>query len=113
SAGEEASKRLLSEINHAATHPLLKGSVLNETASLLMLSNGSEIRSVPASERQIRGWAVDLLIVDEAAYVADDVLLGAALPTTASRPDARVVLGSTPWAMEGALYRFLLSGLGA
>lgn len=110
SAGEEASKRLLSEINHAATHPLLKGSVLAETASLLMLSNGSEIRSVPASERQIRGWSVDLLIVDEAAYVAEDVLLGAALPTTAARPDAKIVLVSTPWAMEGAFYRFFLAG---
>ena len=110
SAGEEASKRLLAEINLAATHPLLKGSVLNETASLLMLSNGSEIRSVPASERQIRGWTVDLLIVDEAALVSDDVLLGAALPTTAARPDARIILTSTPWAMEGAFYRSYLAG---
>lgn len=111
SAGEEASKRLLSEINLAATHSLLKGSVLTETASLLMLSNGSEIRSVPASERQIRGWTVDLLIVDEAALVPDDVLLGAALPTTAARPDARIILTSTPWAMEGAFYRSYLAGI--
>jgi Terminase large subunit, T4likevirus-type, N-terminal len=110
SAGEEASKRLLAEINTAATHPILKGSVLADNASLLMLSNGSEIRSVPASERQIRGWSVDLLIVDEAAYVSEDVLLGAALPTTAARPDARIVLVSTPWAMEGAFYRFFLAG---
>lgn len=111
SAGEEASKRLLAEINQAATHPLLAGSVLTETASLLMLSNGSEIRSVPASERQIRGWTVDLLIVDEAALVPDDVLLGAALPTTAARPDARIILTSTPWAMEGAFYRSYLAGI--
>jgi hypothetical protein len=109
SAGEEASKRLLSDIALAATHPLLQGSVLAETASLLTLTNGSEIRSVPASERQIRGWSVDLLIVDEAAYVAEDVLVGAALPTTAARPDARIVLVSTPWAMEGAFYRFFLA----
>lgn len=111
SAGEEASKRLLAEINQAASHPLLRGSVLNETASLLMLSNGSEIRSVPASERQIRGWTVDLLIVDEAALVPDDVLLGAALPTTAARPEAQIILTSTPWAMEGAFYRSYLAGV--
>jgi hypothetical protein len=110
SAGEEASKRLLSTIGSTATHPLLKGSVLNETASLLLLSNGSEIRSVPASERQIRGWSVDLLIVDEAAYVSDEVLLGAALPTTVARPDARIVLASTPWSMEGAFYRYAVQG---
>jgi len=110
SAGEEASKRLLAEVGAIAAHPLLKGSVLNETASLLLLSNGSEIRSVPASERQIRGWTVDLLIVDEAALVSEEVLLGAALPTTAARPDARIVLASTPWAMEGAFYRFAIAG---
>lgn len=110
SAGEEASKRLLSTIVSVASHPLLQGSVLNETASLLLLSNGSEIRSVPASERQIRGWSVDLLIVDEAAYVSDEVLLGAAFPTTVARPDARIVLASTPWAMEGAFYRYAVQG---
>ena len=111
SAGEEGSKRLLRSIaDIAARNPLLQGSVLNETASLLLLSNGSEIRSVPASERQIRGWSVDLLIVDEATYVPEDVLLGAALPTTAARPKAKVVLASTPWAMEGAFYRFFLQG---
>lgn len=111
SAGEEGSKRLLRTIaDIAARNPLLQGSVLNETASLLLLSNGSEIRSVPASERQIRGWSVDLLIVDEATYVPEDVLLGAALPTTAARPNAKVVLASTPWAMEGAFYRFFLQG---
>lgn len=112
SAGEDASKRLLSSIASVAQSPLLKGSVLNETASVLTLSNGSEIRSVPASERQIRGWSVDLLVVDEAAYVADDVLLGAALPTTAARPDARIVLCSTPWATTGAFYRLALQGMG-
>lgn len=111
SAGEEGSKRLLRMIAEIAqTNPLLQGSVLNETTSLLLLSNGSEIRSVPASERQIRGWAVDLLIVDEATYVPEDVLLGAALPTTAARPEAKVVLASTPWAMEGPFYRFFLLG---
>jgi hypothetical protein len=113
SAGEEASKRLLAEINQAAAHPLLRGSVLNESASLLLLSNGSEIRSVPASERQIRGWTVDLLIVDEAALVPDEVLLGAALPTTAARPEAQIILTSTPWAMEGAFYRSYLAGIDA
>jgi hypothetical protein len=110
SAGEEASKRLLSQIVAFAQSPLLKGSVLNESMSVVVLSNGSEIRSVPSSERQIRGWSVDLLIVDEAAYVADDVLLGAALPTTIARPDARVILTSTPWDMTSAIYRYSLQG---
>ena len=51
-----------------------------------MLSNGSTIQSLPSSERAIRGASVDLLIVDECSFVTEDVLEGAAIPTTAARP---------------------------
>ena len=112
SAGEEASRRLLSTVRQIATGSrLLSGSVVDEGASLLRLTNGSEVRSVPASERQVRGWAVDLLLVDEASLVADDLLLGAAFPTTTARPDARIVLASTPLAADGGFYRQAMAGL--
>lgn len=111
SAGEDASRRLLTEVRRiAADSPLLRGSVVDEQAGLLTLSNGSEVRSVPASERQVRGWSVDLLLIDEAALVSDDVALGAALPTTAARPDARIVLASTPWAQGGFFHSHVVAG---
>ncbi|HEX4188487.1 MAG TPA: tyrosine-type recombinase/integrase [Solirubrobacteraceae bacterium] len=111
SAGEDASRRLLAQAAEVATRsPLLVGSVVDENSGLLALSNGSEIRSVPASERAVRGWTVDLLLVDEAAQVDDDLLLGAALPTTAARPDARIVLAGSPGAPEGAFYDFARRG---
>ena len=94
SAGDVAASRLLRTIRQAAAHPLLGASVNDETQHRVILSNGSEIRSVPASDSQIRGWTVDLLVVDEAAWLPADILLAAALPTTAARPDARVVLAS-------------------
>lgn len=112
SAGEEASRRLLATARQiAAGSPLLTGSVVDEGSALLRLTNGSEVRSVPASERQVRGWSADLLLVDEAAMVTDELLLGAAFPTTAARPDARIVLASTPLATDGAFYRNAMSGL--
>lgn len=111
SAGEEASRRLLGQIRSvAAASDLLRGSVVDERSGLLSLSNGSEIRSVPASERQIRGWAVDLLLVDEAALVPDALLLGAALPTTAARPEARIVLASSANAASGAFFDHAIRG---
>jgi hypothetical protein len=59
SAGESASRRLLAEAAAVAIRsPLLSGSVIDENSGLLSLSNGSTIRSVPASERSIRGWTV-------------------------------------------------------
>lgn len=111
SAGEEAAKRLLAEVRDlAASSPLLSGSVVDESIGLLTLSNGSEVRSVPASERQVRGWTVDLLLVDEAALIDDDLLLSAALPTTAARPDARIVLASSPLGTAGPFYDYALRG---
>lgn len=102
SAGDEAAGRLLRTMQEVTAHPLLSGSVLDETQHRIVLSNGSEIRSVPASERQVRGWSTDLLLIDEASFVTDDLILGAALPTVAARPDGRVVLASSPWGDSGA-----------
>jgi hypothetical protein len=105
SAGEEGSRRLLAEVRRIAQgSDLLRGSVVDEFAGLLTLSNGSEIRSVPASERQVRGWSTDLLLVDECALVSDDLLLGAAMPTTAARSDARIVLASSATVAAGSFY---------
>lgn len=112
SAGEVGARRLLDEVR-AVIHgaPGLSVSVVDETAGFVRLSNGSEIRCVPASEAQIRGWSVDLLIVDEAALVGDELLYGAALPTTMARPDARIVLASSPKGQSGAFYEHAMRGL--
>jgi hypothetical protein len=111
SAGEEAAGRLLRTIRDITTHSLLAGSVVDETQHRVVLSNGSEIRSVPASDRQVRGWSVDLLIVDEAAFVSEDLLVSAALPTTAARPDAQIVLASSPWGDAGPFYSLAMQGM--
>lgn len=111
SASEDAARRLLADAKRLATaSPLLAGSVVAEQAGLLTLVNGSEIRSVPASEKQVRGWSVDVLLVDEAALVSNDLLLGAAIPTTAARPNAQVFLASSATVASGAFYDFVRTG---
>src|SRR6266852_785972 len=67
SPGEIAAGRLLREIQRIAAKPLLAGSVVDETQLRVILGSGSEIRSLPASEQQVRGWSADLLICDESA----------------------------------------------
>lgn len=107
SAGEEASRRLLEECaGLASSSPLLAGSVADELKSQLTLSNGSVIRSVPASQRQIRGWAVDLLIVDEAGFIDQDIWR-AAEPAIIARPGSRVILASSPWGGPDHFFRQL------
>ncbi|WP_287015468.1 terminase family protein [Gordonia sp. (in: high G+C Gram-positive bacteria)] len=97
SAGETASLRLLEECAALAMgSPLLSGSVLDDHKKQLTLSTGSRIISVPASQKQIRGWPVDLLIIDEAGFV-DNEIWRAAEPAIIARPGSRIILSSSPW----------------
>lgn len=105
SAGEEAAKRLLADCAQLASNsPSLASSVLDEGKSLLSFSNGSVIRSVPASGRQIRGNPVDLLIIDEAAFIANDIWQSAE-PSIIARPGSRIVMTSSPWGGPDAFFR--------
>ncbi len=111
SAGELGSKRLLAMIAQlVADSALLSASVLDEQTGLLRLTNGSTIRSVPASSRAIRGWSIDLLILDEATELSDEII-DVALPTAAARPDARIVFASTGGAPVGRAYETYMAGL--
>jgi Terminase large subunit, T4likevirus-type, N-terminal len=107
SAGDTASKRLLAEIAALAqASPLLAGSVVDESSQVVTLSNGSTIRSVPASAAQIRGWATDLLVIDEAAFI-DPEIWRSAEPSIIARAGSRVVLSSSPWGAPDHFFRVL------
>ena len=96
SAGEAAALDLLGEVSRLASGPLLTGSVIDDQRHQVVLTNGSTIRSVPASEKQIRGKSVHLLIIDEACFVSEEVWQAARF-TVIARPESRVIMASTPW----------------
>jgi hypothetical protein len=106
SAGEVASARLLAECSSLTSSSLLKGSVVDELKGSITLSNGSRVLSVPASAKQIRGWAADLLIVDESGFVPHE-LWQSAEPTIIARPGSRVILTSSPWGSSEHFFRAL------
>jgi len=109
SAGEVAARRLLEECaTLASASPLLRGSVVDDQRTQLTLSNGSRIISVPASQKQIRGWPVDLLIIDEAGFV-DNEIWRAAEPAIIARPGARIILSSSPWGGIDHFFRQLFN----
>ena len=74
-------------------------SVVDDSKQILTFTNGSEIRSVPASVRQIRGLAVDLLVLDEASYI-DSSIWTAARYSIIARPGSRVIACSTPYGRQ-------------
>ena len=51
SASDDAARRLLAQVKALTSRPPLLASVESDLASTLLLSNGSVVRSVPASER--------------------------------------------------------------
>ncbi|RZU31161.1 terminase family protein [Blastococcus saxobsidens] len=106
SAGEVAAKRLFAEVSKMAKAPRLGGSTEDETTSTLILSNGSTIECVPSSAKQVRSAEADLLIVDEAGFVPQDIWESAE-PVVLARPGSRVLLSSTPWGALGHFFRQL------
>lgn len=99
SAGEEAAKVLLAEIAGLLDAPLMRGSTVEENRSRIVLSTGSEIVCVPASTRQVRGRSIDLLILDEANFMPDELWQAASF-TVLARPGSRVVMASSPWTRD-------------
>lgn len=106
SAGELAAKRLFAEVALMARAPRLGGSTVDETTSTLVLSNGSSIECVPASQKAVRSAEADLLIVDEAGFVGQEIWESAE-PVVVARPGSRVLMASTPWGGLTHFFRVL------
>lgn len=76
-----------------------------ESKSEIRGVNGSKIRALPAANEgeTIRGLTIDTIIVDEAAFIEDQIytsVLGPMLFTT----EGDFVLTGTPWGKEGYFY---------
>lgn len=91
------------------TYPkLIKKGKDRPTKSRIQLINGSVIHCLPTglTGYGIRGYTIDLLIADEAAFIPEDVYT-AVTPAMATRTSkgARIVLLSTPFGREGYFAR--------
>jgi hypothetical protein len=79
---------------------------VRQTAIEFELPGGGYIACFPGDrpDLSVRGDTLDVLLIDEASRVKDQ-LIAAATPTTATRPDARIVYLSTPAGQRGEFYR--------
>ena len=82
-----------------------------ESSLRLELENGSRIAALPGKEETVRGFAgVKLLVIDEAARVADD-LYRAVRPMLAVS-EGRMICLSTPWGKRGFFHDCWMNGEG-
>jgi hypothetical protein len=81
----------------------------NESTLGIELRNGSRIEALPGNEETIRGFGgVNLLVIDEAARVDDD-LYRSVRPMLAVN-NGRMVCLSTPWGKRGFFYECWTKG---
>lgn len=97
-------EKVLSYI-HARYKFMIKKAKNNPTKKQVELTNGSKIISLPTGETGygIRGFTVNLLIADEAAYIPEEVWL--AVTPMLAVTKGNIWLLSTPRGREGFFYR--------
>ncbi len=92
--------------------PILSQHVLASRALELDLDNGITIAIHPSSFRAIRGLSVITAILDEAAFWFTELesanpdveVLRAVRPATATHPNAKIIIVSSPYAKVGVLW---------
>lgn len=84
--------------------------VKREGATHFELATGARILALPGEERAMHGPTADLLIIDEAARVPDEVFHAASPQLSASK--GRLVALSTAFAKTGFFYREWQEGAG-
>ncbi len=90
--------------------PLVKKSVKYETRRQIIFSNKSKIIALPCGPvgNSIRGYTAHLVILDEAAFVPDEVISNIIFPTL-STTDGTVMMLSTPWDRDHSFYKAFTS----
>jgi hypothetical protein len=96
-----------------ALYGKLKGAPELRQESVLRceLANGSRILSLPGTEKTIRGYSkADLIVIDEAARVEDELLAAARPMMAVSEGGGRLIALSTPAGKRGWFYEAWESG---
>lgn len=88
---------------------LFESFVVNESATKIELTNKSQIISLPNSAHTIRGFSADVVIVDEANFIDEEIISEVILPMLATKAQGKLILISTPYVKDHIFYQFLQS----
>jgi len=116
SATRDAARRLTESIGAMLNRwPETRGAVVDDLATKIRLRNGSQIISLPASQRQVRGYGegVLLVILDEASFMPSELFTAAHYTALDERANgSRIVMIGTPFGGREHFFRqSFLAGL--
>jgi len=86
----------------------LKSRVTRHTRTVIEFDNGSQIVALPASEHFLRGYTAQMIILDEAAFMPEELITNVIFPMI-STTDGYAVLLSTPWGRNHFFYRAFMN----
>lgn len=80
--------------------------LVERTRTRVKFANESEIVALPCGRdgSTLRGFTSDMVILDEANFIPKIVIDSVIRPTTITRPNARIIMLSTPWAKDHPFY---------
>lgn len=81
------------------SNPILRMKVKNSTRTEIEFDHGSRIIALPCGPTgySLRGHTGDMIIVDEANYVPEEIVDGVIRPMLIAKPNSRFIMLSTPW----------------
>jgi phage FluMu gp28-like protein len=107
SAGLRQSMILFARIVDLIDNSTLATALLRDkTHTKVRFVNGSEITALPCGRQgsTLRGHTCDMAILDECNFIPAIVIDSVIRPTTITRPDARIIMLSTPWMKDHPFY---------
>lgn len=109
SATQDAARRVTEGIGEMlARNPETRGALVDAYAARITLRNGSQIISLPASAKQIRGYGegVLLVILDEASFMPAELWTAASYTALDERANgSRIVMLGTPFGGADHFFR--------
>lgn len=83
---------------------ILPRSIVRKTRTIVQLSNGSQIIALPGSQYFLRGYTAHMIIVDECAFVPEELITQEIFPMLSTTKGKAIFL-STPWGRDHFFYR--------
>jgi len=82
----------------------LRNKVVRATRTLIHFENGSRIIALPCSENLLRGYTANMVILDEASWIPEEVITQVLFPML-STTDGTAIFLSTPWDKNHFFYK--------
>ncbi|NWF86506.1 hypothetical protein HXY32_01625 [Candidatus Bathyarchaeota archaeon] len=86
----------------------LRNKIVRATRTLIQFGNESRIIALPCSENLLRGYTANMIILDEASWIPEEVITQILFPML-STTDGYAILLSTPWDKNHIFYKAFIN----